>query len=367
MGKKIISNDKKNLIHNNRRKCKLKDKRNTKYNSNSDEDSQILSNLEGVKKYIKQNNPELDDIFEFQEYIGSGAESNVYKTKLKKNGKTVANKIIVIKEREKKRIFNEIMISKKLKHHNIIDFYGCYEVKENEVSCIVIEYSKFGNLRDFTKNVLKRKFYTETFICFIAYQILTALKYLELCKVAHLDLKPQNITINEFLTVKLIDFSISIDYSRMNSNQIKLPSCGTKFYMAPEVLSSKTIDVKDLNKVDLFSLGVVLYNLAFGTFPFHYECKDFNNKEEIYNIIMNSEIEFENHSFSLHFIDFLKKLLEKDITKRIDINQALNHYWVKGAKLILDEKENLYNAGKFLSVLITDHIKDFNDYLNKSL
>ena len=302
MGKKIISNDKKNLIHNNRRKCKLKDKRNTKYNSNSDEDSQILSNLEGVKKYIKQNNPELDDIFEFQEYIGSGAESNVYKTKLKKNGKTVANKIIVIKEREKKRIFNEIMISKKLKHQNIIDFYGCYEVKENEVSCIVIEYSKFGNLRDFTKNVLKRKFYTETFICFIAYQILTALKYLELCKVAHLDLKPQNITINEFLTVKLIDL-----------------------------------------------------------------CKDFNNKEEIYNIIMNSEIEFENHSFSLHFIDFLKKLLEKDITKRIDINQALNHYWVKGAKLILDEKENLYNAGKFLSVLITDHIKDFNDYLNKSL
>lgn len=37
-----------------------------------------------MKKYIKQNSPELDDIFEFQEYIGSGAESNVYKTKLKK-------------------------------------------------------------------------------------------------------------------------------------------------------------------------------------------------------------------------------------------------------------------------------------------
>jgi serine/threonine protein kinase len=249
---------------------------------------------EEMKKFIKQNNQELDDIFEFQEYIGSGAESYVYKTILKKNGKVVANKMIVIKERERKRIFNEIMISKKMKHQNIVGFYGCYEVKKNEVSCIVMEYSKYGNLRDFGKNVLKRKFYTETFICFISFQILTALKYLELCKIAHLDLKPQNITINEFLTVKLIDFSISINYSKMNSNQIKLPSCGTKYYMAPEVISSKTIDVKDLNKVDLFSLGVVLYNLAFGSFPFDYKCEDFNNKEKIYNKIMNTEIKFDN-------------------------------------------------------------------------
>jgi serine/threonine protein kinase len=369
MGKKRIVNDKRSLNQNNRRKNELKDERNTKSSSNNDDDSSNLSNLEGMKKYVKQNNPELDDIFEFQEYIGSGAESYVYKTIIKKNGKIVANKMIVIKEkeRERKRIFNEIMISRKLKHQNIIDFYGCYEVKKNEVSCIVMEYSKYGNLRDFRKNVLKGKIYTETFLCFIAHQILTALKYLEMCKVAHLDLKPQNITINEFLTVKLIDFSISVDYSRINSNKIELSSCGTKHYMAPEVISSKTINVKNLNKVDLFSLGVVLYNLAFGAFPFNYECEDFNNKEEIYNKIMNSEIEFDNSLYSSHFIDFLKKLLEKDINKRIDINQALNHYWVRGAKLILEEKENLYNAGKFLAVLITDHIKNFSDYLNKSL
>ena len=362
MGKKIILVERKNLINNNRRKYELKDERNTKCSSIKD-DTQNLSSVEGVTKYVRKNNPELDDIFLFQEYIGSGAESYVYKTTIKNFGKTVANKIIVIKGREKKRIFKEIMISKKLKHQNIIDFYGFYEIKEGEANCIVMEYSKFGNLRDFQKNILKNKIYSETFICFISFQILSALKYLHSCKVAHLDLKPQNITINELLTVKLIDFSISIDYSKTNSNQIKLSSCGTKYYMAPEVLSSKTIDVKDLNKVDLFSLGVVLYNLAFGTYPFDYGYEDFN-EEEIYEKIMDTEIKFENNLYSSHLIDFLKKLLEKDINKRIDINQALNHYWVKGAKLIFKEKENLYNAGKFLSVLITDHIKDFNDYLN---
>ena len=176
MGKKRILYNKKNLIHNNRRKYKHKDERTT--NCSSYNDSPNLSNLEGMKKFIKQNNQELDDIFEFQEYIGSGAESYVYKTILKKIGKIVANKMIVIKEkeRERKRIFNEIMISKKLKHQNIVDFYGCYEVKKNEVSCIVMEYSKYGNLWDFSKNILKGKFYTETFICFISFQILTALK-----------------------------------------------------------------------------------------------------------------------------------------------------------------------------------------------
>jgi serine/threonine protein kinase len=155
MGKKRILNDKKNLIHNNRRKYKHKDERTTKCSCYND--SPHLSNLEGMKKFIKQNNQELDDIFEFQEYIGSGAESYVYKTILKKNGKVVANKMIVIKERERKRIFNEIMISKKMKHQNIVGFYGCYEVKKNEVSCIVMEYSKYGNLRDFGKKWIEKK------------------------------------------------------------------------------------------------------------------------------------------------------------------------------------------------------------------
>jgi hypothetical protein len=77
MGKKRIINDKRSLIQNNRRKYELKDERNTKCSSNNDDDSLNLSNLEGMKKYANKNNPELDDFFEFQEYIGSGAESYI--------------------------------------------------------------------------------------------------------------------------------------------------------------------------------------------------------------------------------------------------------------------------------------------------
>ena len=77
------------------------------------------------------------------------------------------------------------------------------------------------------------------------------------------------------------------------------------------------------------------------------------------------EINNEGDYYSSCFIDFLKNLLETDINKRIDINQALNDYWVKGAKLLNDEKENIFFAENFLRYLITEHYKSFDDYIKK--
>ena len=48
----------------------------------------------------------------------------------------------------------------------------------------------------------------------------------------------------------------------------------------------------------------------------------------------------------------------------MNIHEALNHYWIKGNSLLLDEKEKCGNAGIFLTYLLTDHIKSFNDYVN---
>ena len=71
-----------------------------------------------------------------------------------------------------------------------------------------------------------------------------------------------------------------------------------------------------------------------------------------------------NNNFSRHFIDLLNGLLEKDINKRINIFQALNSYFVQGAKILLDEKEKTYNANSFLSYIITDHIRPFQEYIS---
>ena len=61
--------------------------------------------------------------------------------------------------------------------------------------------------------------------------------------------------------------------------------------------------------------------------------------------------------------NFMKKCLDKDIKQRYNIHQALNDPWMKGYQLILNEKENLYNAGKFMIELLVDNIKPFNDYV----
>ena len=61
----------------------------------------------------------------------------------------------------------------------------------------------------------------------------------------------------------------------------------------------------------------------------------------------------------------MRKLLEKDIDKRISIYEAANHYWIKGGNILYDEKEKMYNIYSFTTKLITDNIKDFNDYLLK--
>jgi serine/threonine protein kinase len=343
----------------------IKDKKNYE-EMNAIINKKDISSKDGLLRILEKEKPSLLEIYEIKEFIGSGSESVVYKAVHKISKKLIAIKFILLGE-EKKRNSTELNILYKLKHKNIIGFYGMHEIKKNELDCLIMEYAKFGNIRDFQKNTLKKKDLSEQILCFFAFQILNGLKYCHKCKVAHLDIKPQNIIIDDYLTLKIIDFSVSLDYSRIKSNKIKLPFRGTNFYMAPEVIQKNTINVKDLNKVDLYSLGVILYHLAFYSYPYDLNSEDANDYDRILRKIQNNTLSFNNEDncFSTHFIDFVSKLLQKDIDKRMDINEAMNHYWIKGGELLFTEKEKIYNAGCFLIHLITDHIESFDKYINK--
>ena len=315
---------------------------------------------------LKGIDPKILESFELQEFLGSGSESEVYKAYIKNSKRTVAMKMILLKKNQKKNI-NEINISKKLKNKNIINFYVAGEFKRNELYCIITEYAQYGNLKQFQQKIReKKKNLSEPLICFITYQILNGLKYCHLCKIVHFDLKPQNIIIDNYLNIKIIDFSISLDYSKIKSSQIRLPLKGTSLYISPEVIKSEKIYIKDLNKIDLYSLGIILYNLAFNSFPFSLEFKDINNFVIIYEKIMKElTINNESDKYSSYFIDFINKLLEKDINKRININEALNNYWVKGAEILLEEKEKICNDDIFLNDLIYEHFNNFDNYIIK--
>ena len=321
-----------------------------------------FSNIEIMTSYLKGKNPKFVELFELKEFIGSGSESYVYKTIVKKNKRLLSSKIIKREKGEKINI-NEYYISKKLKNKNIIDSFGICKIKEGELDCIMTEYAKYGNLRDFQKKILKNNNLSESLLCYIASQILNGLKYMHMNKITHFDIKPQNLIVDDFLNIKIIDFSVSLDYTKINTKTTKLPFRGTNYYIPPEVNNNKTIKIKDMNKIDLYSLGILLFTLGFGNYPFdlsYEETKDYKKEME------KCERELRNkNQYSWHFFDFLKKILEKDINKRININEALNHYWIKGADILIDEKEKLSNNTIFLFYLITNHCKSFNDYVEK--
>ena len=346
------------------------DKNEKKKNEEGFVNKEQLKNKEEMQKYLNNNSSGIMEKFELINYIDSGGESHVYGINIKtedKNGKIHRKKAIlkaIVKHKRENDNKRQIFISNKLKNKNIIDLYGFTKLKD-QTYLLFMENAKYGHLRNFERKIIKRPNLSESMLCFFANQILTAIAYCHKCKVAHLDIKPQNIVIDEYLNAKLIDFSISLNYEgKKNNDPIVLPCRGTNFYLAKEVLESKKIKIKDLNKVDLYSFGVVLYNLAFSRYPHNLTHGDEDNYEEILRKIKNNKIEFDR-GYSPYFIDFLNQLLKRDINERIDINGALNHYWIKGAQLLLEEKEKICNASIFTSYLMTDYIPSFNDYIDK--
>ena len=316
-----------------------------------------------IKNIVNKYYFPLSENFEILDNIGTGSESWVSKVIHKKTKRELALKYI--KTKEEKRNVNELKISFKLKNENIIRFFNYCCSKDDRSEIILMENAKFGNLRTFQYKSLKKVILSETMINFFANEILKGLLFCHKNKVAHLDLKPQNIVIDEYLHAKLIDFSISINYIDKSMNdKIRLPFKGTKLYMPLEIMNSQIIEYKDINKVDAYALGIILFNLAFGYYP--YDLKHEDSYETIIEKIKNNKLEIKNeNNLSSYFIDFLRKLLEKDIDKRISIYEAANHYWIKGGNILYDEKEKMYNIYSFTTKLITDNIKDFNDYLLK--
>ena len=322
--------------------------------------------LQKIKSIIMKKSSNFFEIFDIISFLGCGSESEVYKVYFKEYKCHVAIKFIFISEK-KKINENEINISFKLRHKNILTYHFCGEILEKELYCIVMEHASFGNTVQFMHGLLHKTILSETFLCFYSYMILQGIKYCHKNRICHMDIKPHNIVIGDHLIPKLIDFSISVDYSKYSSEaKIKLPFKGTNFFMAPEVILQKYVLLRDINKIDLYSFGVSLYILAFGFYPFSLVPDDINDYcKVVYKIHNKNLLTFNNRQKPLSpaFVDFLRKLLDTNIEKRINIEQALSHYWIKGAHILMEEKEKMNYVFKFLNYLNLEHFYSFNDYL----
>ena len=368
------------------------------------------NNFRQIKEYYKsksnlynflknKNCSQFLENFELIDYINSGASGVVYKGCSNKNRnntvclKFLLNKLEVesrdtkfnnnngkeAKSGEKRDNNNnnnnknvlpkieEIKIQQKLQHKNIAKYYDYCDLKE--YGCIVMELADYGDLDYFKKKYIPRNYCPEAFLCYIAKQILDGLFYIHKLKIIHMDIKQQNILLDKNLDAKITDFSISLSYENIkDTDKIQLPVAGTSLYMSPEVLAKEHIDVEDASKIDMFSLGVMLYNLAFGDFPYKLNLSLKKNFSEILYRIKNNKLEIpedkiKSGKYSYLFIRFLKNILEKNIKNRMSVFDSLDDPWIKGTDLIIREKEKINDTTKFYTYITTDNFRSFNEYL----
>lgn len=328
---------------------------------------------EELKVFMEQNYPQFFENFELSEYIASGSSGNVFKGIYKQNKKQVAIKVLKNRyNKEKKdkekilsRIKQEMDISSKLHNINIMETYAYINKNENCNFC-VLEYGKNGDLENFMRHLLKRMIISETAVNYFGKQILEGLEYLhKRCKIVHMDIKPGNILIDAGLSAKIADFSVSCSYAHFEpENLVKFPFVGTGKFMPPEIIEKANMKIKESEKIDIYSLGVTLYCLFYGMYPYKLHEVKGKDYDKILDKIKNEKLEFpEGRKISSLFKDFLIKTLEKDHSKRINLREALNHPWIKASKAIFDEKENLGCLENFLIKLITDGIANFNELI----
>ena len=345
-------------------------KNESKYNKvNIDFDFQNKLSLEN---YLKDNYPSFFENFELSNYLSRGSSGHVYRGVYKQNKRLVAIKIMKNKfkndkEKEKaiSRMEQEREISTNLHNINVMETYAYVNINEDYNFC-VLEYGKNGDLEFFVRNLLKKIIISETTTNYFAKQILDGLEYLhKKCKIVHMDIKPGNIIVDSGLSAKICDFSVSCSYSNFEpENLVRFPFVGTGKFMPPEIIAKANMKIKEAEKIDIYSLGVTLYCLFYGKYPYNLEEIEGKDYDKILRQIQTKKLEFpEKRKISLKFKDFLGKCLEKDYKKRIGIREAFNHPWIKASKAIFDEKENLGCLENFLIKMITDSISTFNELI----
>ena len=179
----------------------------------------IFNNINNLKKYLKESCKEFDGKFELLEQLKSGSAGSVFLGKLRKtNSKQIAFKFLFnenLKEKREKKTnektkkdYNkhiEISIHGILKNKHIPEIYGYYQIQNS--SCIAMEYNKYGDLENFKRKILKRSSLSETLVLYIGGGLLEALYYLHSKnKIIHMDIKQQNVLVDDFLNIKLLIF-----------------------------------------------------------------------------------------------------------------------------------------------------------------
>jgi len=328
-----------------------------------------LNSFKKVSSYYNYTMELLKDRYRIEKKLGSGSFSVVYMgTDIKLNRKVAIKQIKITTDTSK--ITPEIEIMKKLNHPNIVKYYDAIET--NNCMYIVMEYCNAGSLQDVInlneKMGKNKNFNREANTYYFMTQFKDALNYVREMGYIHRDIKPMNVllskevsltndglsgsmetdsgvlnilfgaceenvssnteidydctksNLNYKLTVKLADFGLARQYVD-NTQSLMRTYCGSPRYMGPELLLSMEYN----SKTDLWSCGVMMYEMLFGVGPLEAKTLEHLKKK-----VRKDEINFHlNRNYSADCFDLLTKLLDKDYETRIEWDQFFTHHWFR--------------------------------------
>jgi len=210
-------------------------------------------------------------------------------------------------------LLSEVDILRRIRHPNVIALHD--SVKDHGRIYLILEYCRGGDLHAYLQ---RHKRVSETVAKHFIRQLASGLQMLRDNNVVHRDLKPQNILLvenNENSLLKIADFGFA---KFLQPFALAETLCGSPLYMAPEVMQAQKYDAK----ADLWSVGVILYQLVTGIPPFNGD-----NQIQLLKIILRSrEIRFPSDCELSHgCIDLCRKLLRLNSVERLTVEEFVHH------------------------------------------
>eukprot|EP00041_Stephanoeca_diplocostata_P025131 m.651500 g.651500 ORF g.651500 m.651500 type:complete len:515 (+) comp22676_c3_seq3:342-1886(+) len=271
---------------------------------------------------------EICGMYTFMETIGIGSDAIVRRACHTITNDSVAVKIIkkdgfTPEELEKMR--REVNIMRMIEHKHVVRLYQVLETESK-----LYMFLEFGEGGDLQQHIVAHGRLSEPRARNVIKQVSEGLKYCHNNRVAHRDLKAENILFTDLRAriVKLADFGFG---NTFDEGAMLHTMCGSLMYSAPEVLLEEPYDGP---AADMWSLGCILYLMVCGSLPF-YDPKD------AVAVVKVMDVEYEEPEHcSRNCIDLIANLLVKDPAGRLTVEQVIAHPWLDGPVKSKDDDDD---------------------------
>ncbi|KAI1097237.1 kinase-like domain-containing protein [Jackrogersella minutella] len=255
-------------------------------------------------------------MFEIGKPLGKGKFGRVYLARERSQGFICALKVLhkneLQQERVKKQVRREIEIQSNLRHPNVLKLYGHFH--DSKRIFLILEFAGQGELY---KHLRKARRFSEPIAAKYVAQMAAALRYLHRKHIMHRDIKPENILVGIHGEIKISDFGWSVHAPSSRRKTY----CGTLDYLPPEMINPRTSDESYNEKVDIWALGVLMYEFLVGEAPFE------DTPVLTTRRIVKGDMKIPSF-VSAEATDLIRKLLVVEPIRRLPLEKVQVHPWI---------------------------------------